>query len=82
MITGCAAPGGGVNTPPKGLKYGVSLAEWSLHKTLFAGFPGRIFVSLWGIVLLVLIVAGVVVHHRRWPDAARIRSNFCRSAKS
>ncbi|WP_334034022.1 PepSY-associated TM helix domain-containing protein [Burkholderia cepacia] len=45
----------------------------TLHKTLFAGFPGRIFVSLWGIVLLVLIVAGLVVHHRRWPAAARIR---------
>ena len=45
----------------------------TLHKTLFAGFPGRIFVSLWGIVLLVLIVAGLIVHHRRWPDAARIR---------
>ncbi|CAB3759378.1 membrane protein [Burkholderia sp. MSh2] len=45
----------------------------TLHKTLFAGFPGRIFVSLWGIVLLVLIVAGVIVHRRRWPDAARIR---------
>lgn len=45
----------------------------TLHKTLFAGFPGRIFVSLWGVVLLVLIVAGLVVHRRRWPDAARIR---------
>ncbi|MCA8432655.1 PepSY-associated TM helix domain-containing protein [Burkholderia seminalis] len=45
----------------------------TLHKTLFAGFPGRIFVSLWGIVLLVLVVAGVVVHRRRWPDAARVR---------
>ncbi|MDN7775136.1 PepSY-associated TM helix domain-containing protein [Burkholderia orbicola] len=45
----------------------------TLHKTLFAGFPGRIFVSLWGVVLLVLIVAGVVVHRKRWPDAARIR---------
>ncbi|WP_431824568.1 PepSY-associated TM helix domain-containing protein [Burkholderia sp. F1] len=45
----------------------------TLHKTLFAGFPGRIFVSLWGLVLLVLIVAGLVAHRRRWPDAARIR---------
>ena len=49
----------------------------TLHKTLFAGFPGRIFVSLWGIVLLVLIVAGLIVHHRRWPDAARIRRGNC-----
>lgn len=45
----------------------------TLHKTLFAGFPGRIVVSLWGVVLLMLIVAGLVVHRRRWPDAARIR---------
>lgn len=34
LITGCAT--GGVNAPPHGQKYGVSLAEWSLHKTLFA----------------------------------------------
>lgn len=36
LITGCAAGAGGVNTPPKGQEYGISLAEWSLHKTLFA----------------------------------------------
>ncbi len=45
----------------------------TLHKTLFAGFPGRSFVSLWGVALLVLIVAGLVAHRRRWPDAARVR---------
>ncbi|RQR50858.1 PepSY domain-containing protein [Burkholderia sp. Bp9126] len=45
----------------------------TLHKTLFAGFPGRIFVSLWGIALLVLTVAGLVLHRRRWPDAVRVR---------
>ncbi|AIO70448.1 PepSY-associated TM helix domain-containing protein [Burkholderia oklahomensis] len=50
-------------------------AAWlvTLHKTMFAGFPGRIFVSLWGVALLVLIVAGLVLHRRRWPDAARVR---------
>jgi L-ribulose-5-phosphate 3-epimerase len=36
LITGCATGAGGVNTPPKGQKYGISLAQWSLHKTLFA----------------------------------------------
>lgn len=45
----------------------------TLHKTMFAGFPGRIFVSLWGIALLVLIVAGLVLHRRHWPDSARVR---------
>lgn len=45
----------------------------TLHRTMFAGFPGRIFVSLWGVVLLVLIAAGLVLHRRRWPDAARVR---------
>ncbi|MGS0894508.1 PepSY-associated TM helix domain-containing protein [Burkholderia stagnalis] len=52
----------------------------TLHKTLFAGFPGRIFVSLWGVVLLVLIVAGLVVHRKRWPDAARVRRDSGRRA--
>lgn len=38
LITGCAtgAAVGGVNTPPRGQPYGISLAQWSLHKTLFA----------------------------------------------
>ncbi|MGV4897679.1 PepSY-associated TM helix domain-containing protein, partial [Burkholderia pseudomallei] len=45
----------------------------TLHRTMFTGFPGRIFVSLWGVVLLVLIAAGLVLHRRRWPDAARVR---------
>ncbi|AFI68915.1 pepSY-associated TM helix family protein [Burkholderia pseudomallei] len=45
----------------------------TLHRTMCAGFPGRIFVSLWGVVLLVLIAAGLVLHRRRWPDAARVR---------
>ncbi|AJK46560.1 PepSY-associated TM helix domain-containing protein [Burkholderia plantarii] len=54
---------------------GAVRGQWlvTLHKTLFAGFPGRIVVSLWGIVLLLLVIAGIVVHRRRWPGAARIR---------
>ena len=31
-----AGPVSAVNKPPRGLKFGISLAEWSLHKTLFA----------------------------------------------
>ncbi|MFM8421495.1 MAG: sugar phosphate isomerase/epimerase family protein [Verrucomicrobiota bacterium] len=31
-----AGPVSAVNKPPRGQKFGISLAEWSLHKTLFA----------------------------------------------
>lgn len=44
-----------------------------LHKSLFAGFPGRIAISLFGLALLVLCVAGLWTHSRRWRDFRRFR---------
>lgn len=45
----------------------------NLHKSFFAGFPGRVLVSLFGIVLLLLCLAGVLLHSRRWRDLWRWR---------
>jgi len=45
----------------------------TLHKNLYAGFPGRIFVSLIGIVLLVLLVGGIAMHGLHWKRAVRVR---------
>jgi len=45
----------------------------ALHKNLYAGFPGRIFVSLFGIVLFVLLVGGIVMHGLRWKRTVRVR---------
>lgn len=46
-----------------------------LHKSFFIGFPGRVLVSLFGIVLLILCVAGLLLHSRRWRDLLRWRRN-------
>lgn len=45
----------------------------NLHKSFFSGFPGRVVVSLFGLALLVLCVAGLWVHSRRWSDLRRLR---------
>jgi len=45
----------------------------TLHKNLYAGFPGRIFVSLFGIVLFVLLVGGIAMHGLRWKRTVRVR---------
>ncbi len=45
----------------------------NLHKSLFVGFPGRVLVSLFGVSLLLLCLAGVLLHSRRWRDLRRWR---------
>ncbi|QPE18330.1 PepSY domain-containing protein [Providencia rettgeri] len=37
----------------------------TLHKNLFMGFPGRIFISLFGFALVVLLITGLVIQRRR-----------------
>lgn len=44
-----------------------------LHRHLHLGFPGRIFVSLFGFALALLVVTGVIVHPRRRATALRLR---------
>ena len=46
---------------------------FNLHKSLFIGFPGRIVVSLLGVVLLLLICAGSALHSGRLRDLKRLR---------
>lgn len=43
-----------------------------LYKMLFVGFFGCIFVSLWGIVLFVFVVVGIVVYCKCWFDVVCI----------
>ncbi len=45
----------------------------TLHKSAFSGFPGRVLISLFGIVMLILCVAGLLLHSRRWRDLWRWR---------
>jgi uncharacterized iron-regulated membrane protein len=45
----------------------------TLHKSLYAGFPGRIVVSLMGVALTVLLVGGIVLHPRRRRDWTALR---------
>lgn len=45
----------------------------TLHKNFYAGFPGRIFISLFGIVLLILLIGGILLHGPRWRQALRLR---------
>ncbi|WIX32324.1 PepSY-associated TM helix domain-containing protein [Salinicola sp. JS01] len=45
----------------------------TLHKSLFIGFPGRVLISLSGVALFVLCVAGVLLHGRRWRELWRWR---------
>ncbi|MEG1039797.1 MAG: PepSY-associated TM helix domain-containing protein [Pseudomonas sp.] len=46
---------------------------FELHKSLFIGFPGRVLISLLGVVLLLLIWAGSALHSGRWQDLKRLR---------
>ncbi|MNU69777.1 hypothetical protein D3C71_591700 [compost metagenome] len=46
----------------------------TLHKSLHAGFPGRIVVSLFGVALTVLALSGIVLHARRWREALLLRT--------
>ncbi|MFL1549811.1 PepSY-associated TM helix domain-containing protein [Pseudomonas sp. D47] len=46
---------------------------FNLHKSLFIGFPGRILVSLLGVVLLLMIWAGSALHSGRLQDLKRLR---------
>ncbi|MGV8664032.1 PepSY domain-containing protein, partial [Pseudomonas aeruginosa] len=41
--------------------------------SLFVGFPGRVLVSLFGVSLLLLCLAGVLLHSHRWRDLRRWR---------
>jgi uncharacterized iron-regulated membrane protein len=45
----------------------------TLHKSLYAGFPGRIAVSLMGVALTVLLLGGIALHPRRWRDWTALR---------
>lgn len=45
----------------------------TLHKSLYAGFPGRIAVSLFGVVLLLLLAGGVALHGPSLRHAFRLR---------
>ena len=46
---------------------------FNLHKSLFAGFPGRVLISLLGVVLLLMIWAGSALHSGRLQDLTRLR---------
>ncbi len=46
---------------------------FNLHKSLFLGFPGRVLVSVLGVVLLLLICAGSALHSGRLRDLKRLR---------
>ncbi|MDH0303289.1 MULTISPECIES: PepSY-associated TM helix domain-containing protein [unclassified Pseudomonas] len=46
---------------------------FNLHKSLFIGFPGRILVSLLGVVLLLMICAGGALHSGHLRDLKRLR---------
>lgn len=45
----------------------------TLHKSLYAGFPGRIAVSLFGAAMTVLVLGGIALHPRRRRDAVTLR---------
>lgn len=45
----------------------------TLHKSMYAGFSGRIAVSLMGMALTVLVLSGIALHTRRWRDWTALR---------
>lgn len=47
----------------------------TLHKNLFIGFPGRIFISLFGIALAVISILGLWLHQRKLKDWFKLRWN-------
>lgn len=46
-----------------------------LHKNLFMGFSGRLFISLFGFVFALLLITGIVIHHRKVYQLFRLRFN-------
>lgn len=44
-----------------------------LHKTAFMGFPGRMLVSLFGLLLLVMTLSGLLLQRRRLASLVRLR---------
>lgn len=46
----------------------------TLHKSLYAGFPGRIVVSLFGVAMTVLLLGGIAMHARRWRDSLTLKT--------
>lgn len=44
-----------------------------LHRSLHLGFPGRIFISLFGFALLLFITTGLVLHPRQAASSLRLR---------
>lgn len=45
----------------------------TLHKNLFLGFPGRLLISLFGFALALLLISGLVLHHRKIRHLFRLR---------
>lgn len=46
----------------------------TLHKSLYAGFPGRIVVSLFGVAMTVLLLGGIAMHAHRWRDSLTLKT--------
>jgi uncharacterized iron-regulated membrane protein len=44
-----------------------------LHKTLYAGFAGRIVVSLFGMAMTMLVLGGLFLCVQRWKNVVRLR---------
>lgn len=47
----------------------------TLHKTFYAGFMGRIIISLLGIVLCLLMISGLIIHSWRLRHLIKLRMN-------
>lgn len=47
----------------------------NLHKNLFVGFSGRLFISLFGFVFALLLITGIIIHHRKIYQLFRLRFN-------
>lgn len=45
----------------------------ALHKNLFAGFWGRIFISLFGFTLTILLITGLLLHARKLKSLLKLR---------
>ena len=45
----------------------------TLHKNLFLGFPGRVFLSLFCIAFTVLLISGIALHGRRLRQLLQLR---------
>ncbi|WP_368882086.1 PepSY-associated TM helix domain-containing protein [Proteus mirabilis] len=47
----------------------------NLHKNLFMGFSGRLFISLFGFAFALLLITGIVIYHRKIHQLFRLRFN-------